>query len=432
MFSPYVYLHPWASYHLTMECPVCCETVTKAVNCGFCEYKACHSCVKSFILDRPDIPSCMSCKNEWNDDHIRQNFTKKFFNTEYRDHLKNFLFNKERARFPEAQAEIAWDNEVKMLREEVDTHRLMVHMKSIQLNDLLRNEQFRTTEHAATFKHMCADPECRGLVSSAWKCGVCDKKTCKDCRVLVGGDDHVCDEDTKKTVEMLKKDTRPCPKCAVPIHKIEGCDQMWCTECNTAFSWKKGSIITGNIHNPHFFEAQRATRGHVNRAPGDIPCGGLPTYDELHGAGYDCTSHEFPANMIRVVCYLEGMIHDNPPPTNMVARKKFLRSDVTEEHMKKTIVTAHRKYSFARERSDVYRMLSTTITDILRQLVTKDITHREAYEVTSGLLKYGNTAIAQIMDKYGSKHNGLMLRCYRDDGTGRFMIIGGSMGIIEI
>ena len=100
--------------------------------------------------------------------------------------------------------------------------------------------------------------------------------------------------------------------------------------------------------------------------------------------------------------------------------------------MKKTIVTAHRKYSFARERSDVYRMLSTTITDILRQLVTKDITHREAYEVTSGLLKYGNTAIAQIMDKYGSKHNGLMLRCYRDDGTGRFMIIGGSMGIIEI
>jgi hypothetical protein len=119
----------------------------------------------------------------------------------------------------------------------------------------------------------CQSAGCKGFLSTKYKCGLCEKYTCSSC-LLVKEEGHVCNADDISTVRMIREETKPCPKCSTRISKIDGCDQMWCVECKTAFSWKSGHIVNGTIHNPHYYDFLRNTQGFVPRA--DNPCGELP------------------------------------------------------------------------------------------------------------------------------------------------------------
>ena len=55
-------------------------------------------------------------------------------------------------------------------------------------------------------------------------------------------------------MEFLNKDTKPCPHCGTMIFKISGCSQIFCVDCHTAWDWNTSKIITGVIHNPHYYE----------------------------------------------------------------------------------------------------------------------------------------------------------------------------------
>ena len=101
--------------------------------------------------------------------------------------------------------------------------------------------------------------------------------TCPECHVIKGLSRdavHTCNENDVATAKLLNSDTKPCPSCRTPIFKIMGCDQMWCTQCHTGFSWRTGMIQNSHIHNPHYFEWQRQqTDGNILRNQGDIECG---------------------------------------------------------------------------------------------------------------------------------------------------------------
>ena len=128
------------------------------------------------------------------------------------------------------------------------------------------------------FVRACPVNGCTGFLSSQWKCGVCETWTCKDCMEVIGKDkeaEHVCNPDVLASAQLLKKETKPCPSCSAAIYKISGCDQMWCTQCKVAFSWKTGLKVSGTIHNPHYYQWQRQNGGNVQN-PGAIACGGLP------------------------------------------------------------------------------------------------------------------------------------------------------------
>lgn len=67
--------------------------------------------------------------------------------------------------------------------------------------------------------------------------------------------------------------------------KAKNCDQMFCVECHTAFSWNTGQVVNGVIHNPHYYEFLRKQgNGIAPRNAGDVPCGGVPYYGHLQRA----------------------------------------------------------------------------------------------------------------------------------------------------
>lgn len=101
----------------------------------------------------------------------------------------------------------------------------------------------------------CPTPTCRGFVTELdWMCNLCSAVMCEHCHELKRTVIHCCDPNTVATVKAIASEAKPCPKCMIPISKVDGCDQMFCTQCHVTYSWKTGQIIKGQIHNPHFFE----------------------------------------------------------------------------------------------------------------------------------------------------------------------------------
>ncbi len=136
----------------------------------------------------------------------------------------------------------------------------------------------RTAEqprNAWTFVMKCPVTGCEGFVGMNWKCGLCEKEVCKECREQkVGEEEHACDPEKILTAQAIQKEAKPCPKCAAQISKIDGCDQMWCTQCQTAFSWRTGEIEQSRVHNPHYFEWMRRNAGGAPAppAPENVEC----------------------------------------------------------------------------------------------------------------------------------------------------------------
>jgi hypothetical protein len=131
-------------------------------------------------------------------------------------------------------------------------------------------------QERAKFVRKCPHTDCKGFLSSQWKCGVCDNYCCRECLATRGTDRdaaHTCSEADLATAQLLAKDSKPCPKCGEYIQRTEGCANMFCTSCKTAFNWNTLKIQEGGyIDNPHYFE-YAANNNMLRRNPGDNPCG---------------------------------------------------------------------------------------------------------------------------------------------------------------
>jgi hypothetical protein len=385
-------------------CQLCCSDFNKMkhskVSCPGCEFPVCRECTRTYLLSVKE-PHCLNCKTRWQLDTLINNTLKSFVNKDYKQHKMNMLFEHEQSRMPETMHAVENYKKVNQLKEEqkIQQEKLyeaerayhLLKEKNNQLKETIRKyEKGETKLDKREFKKACPKEGCRGFLSTQWKCGLCDTKVCSKCFAIKNPDEeHECNEDDVKSAEAIKKETRNCPTCGTSIYKIMGCDQMWCVQCHTAFSWKTGLKLNGVIHNPHFFQwqAEGATEAPVN-LPGVEMCGGLPNWFHYKNNLRTFINNKFtPGNSKEIKYYYDKFVNIyrscshfanweldklrrkcNEVNNNLTLRVKYMAGEICEDVFKRTIITRDRKYNKSRAILEVYELINIILTETLRDV----------------------------------------------------------------
>lgn len=415
----------------------------------------------------------MGCRKGWSREVLDSFCLITWLDKDYKHHRQQILLDRERSRLPAAQIIIERQKEAKVMQPEIDAlfeeyQRIMVegsriYAKYTQAQNrqaaLARGEIIAenglTTKSTDTEKRIfvmpCPAAACRGFLSTAYKCGVCDMYTCPDCREVKGlakDSPHTCDPNTVETVRALKKECRNCPECGANIFRIHGCSQMFCTQCHTAFDWNSGKKVThGAIHNPHYFDYVRQLNGgQMPRAAGDIPCGdGLPnawTLDNRLRSLTGATKEEDTVlrkarqivwtalNTFQHLNHYEIPRHTNAAEDtdNTEYNVRFLKGELNETQWKQILQTREKRRmrrDEVRQRieaicgaaSDIYAAYMTTSERLYNESKTSPKAKQESIKVLVDLMKQ----IEMIREIFNKEMHALSYRyrcqifCINDD-----------------
>lgn len=328
------------------DCEVCTMPFTsckrKLVSCP-CEYKVCTKCTKTYLLGSSHNPHCMNCRRAWTRDFMCETVGRAFVNGIYTNKRKEILFEKEKARMPETLplAEILKKREASKIK----VHEAQKEVvKCLQLwreaRYKLREEEIQLDEYRDIFRSgkvnkkvesymKCPVDNCKGFLENGTnKCKICTSTICKKCISVVSDENHECKKEDLETAKLIQSTTKPCPQCGTRISKVNGCDQMWCTNCHVAFSWNTGKMETGIVHNPHYYQWMNNNDvQHANRNPQDEVCGGLINY---HHINTHCRQNKININLDRRYNLL-SIMHRGIRHLQIVIIRK-LREDLNGEN----------------------------------------------------------------------------------------------------
>jgi hypothetical protein len=430
---------------MTEVCLICDydmnESTRKKVGCEYCEFHACATCCKTYILGETR-PKCMngSCDKEWSRKFLTRTFGLSFVNSKLKQHREQVLFDKERALLPATQPIVEGIIEKEDLKKEalnisleinrLQRERYRINDRIRAIDENLQNANGTQDVERPIFTRGCPDGECRGFLSTQWKCGLCSKWACAECHEIKGmtrDAEHTCNPDNLATARLLANDTKPCPKCSTQIFKIDGCDQMWCTQCHTAFSWRTGALENA-IHNPHYYQWLRSqsVTGEIPRNAGN-PCEAEPfnqrtlmsmiaTIDVRHNGKTDPNMKKLKANLLKL---MENLLHLHHVELhnyrdvdymmrNQELRVRYMRQEIDEKQFKMSLQRNEKKVQKRTEMRNVIQLLDETAIHIILRFKRHIETCRN-YEVEQtilseldALVKYVNENLAEIDETYGS------------------------------
>ncbi len=377
----------------------------------------------------------MNCRKSWNRRILSERFSKLFMSQEYKQYRERILFERERALLPATQViaeetirrrELAKEksgiesilnivykdfcassrNLAMYYSDEKAREQNMLASQCSGLRNELRKIEFKLSGGveekkefaiATSFVHPCSSEKCKGFVGKDYLCGLCGTQTCSKC-LFTKSTNHECKEENIETASALRKETKPCPECHIPIFKISGCDQMFCTQCKTVFSWKTGKKENGNIHNPHYFEWRRS-QGILERAPGDFQCGRVVDHFfvlqfKWFRLGHDKVRQIIHLREIELERFRVDILRENE---NL--RLRYLLNEITEEQFRVRLQRAEKAAQMKKEVFDVLSMFITCITDILYR-VTSDFVSNDICKEIEELRKYANNQLRLISDSF--------------------------------
>ena len=435
------------------ECSVCLEKITgsvrKEVPCQYCQYAACLTCVKRYMLESPQDAHCMNCKRAWNREFIDSYLSMSFRKNALKAHREEILVDREKARLPLLQPRVSAKVRADEMNVQIlDSLKMVAELEKTVASArhniyALQNRQHRLREIAAgnippteenavgdkkevrQFTQKCPVEDCRGFLSSQWKCGTCQTYVCHECLVPKGKERdaaHTCNEDTKATAALIRKETKPCPKCGMGISKVDGCDQMWCISCQTPFSWSTGRLVFGVVHNPHYYQWLRTQNGgEAPRVAGDIPCGGLVNFYTLERGftlkHYPMDSkkeveaiHRLTAELLDQ--HLRQFARFDEVPDNGDLGVEYTLKLITLDEWKKKLWRRETKREESLDLRGPLDLLSNVCSEVLRRMAelwssttetteSKFKTFMELLQQLRTLKKYVNSELEKIGKRYG-------------------------------
>ena len=415
-----------------MSCLICAETLNgssrKITKCEFCDFEACLTCCKTFILGEP-VAKCMNaeCNKEWSRRFLINSFGQTFVNKAYKQHREQLLYDKERALLPATQSvveRIQLCEDMRREIKEIDAERKRLSLRKDELIQTIhRVEDSRDAVERVIYTKACPSSDCRGYLNTQWKCTLCNVWSCPDCHEIKGETrdaEHVCNPDSVATAKLLAADTKPCPNCHTGIHKIDGCDQMWCTICQTAFSWRTGRRETV-IHNPHYYEYLRS-----QSATGEIPRNDCVrdlnhnTYGRIRQLSTQGIIYYLVNKDIDIIgSIIQRTIHIthaelgaryrevDPVTANQYLRISFMRGKITEEKFKVLLQRNEKSNQKRQEIREILQLVVTASTDTIRRLesnLTEGVRLSqiipECIASIAALSKYANEQFAEISKTY--------------------------------
>lgn len=434
---------------MSEECNICSEkynnSTRKLVKC-YCEFEFCKLCFKKYILSKKENPICMNCNMVYTRKFLAENLDKSFMTKEYKKIREELIFDQETAMFPITQTYIEKTRAKEKLEEERARINEEIKQLTAQIQELINPGGKKLTEKRE-FIRQCPNNDCKGFLSSSLKCGLCENWACKNCHEMIGpnkDDPHECDQEILKNINTIKKETKPCPRCGVPIFKINGCSSMFCIECDVSFNWNTLRIESGPIHNPEYFEKLKRVGNIVPRDPNDILCGRELDHNftyqltaKLHFGpykGYNC-KHDYILSDHPQCCgqYRRKYLYSDKIEQisqeclelntlgvtrlskmrnrgNRDLRVEYLLNNISKEKFVLEVQKRDKKISMNDEIIEVYRVYRTCLTDILYRLYNDTSIIKEILKEILLLRKQINTFLCEIQKVYNASCSLLVIK----------------------
>lgn len=391
----------------------------------------------------------MACNKVWSREFVMEKTEWCWVRDEFFPHMGRVILEQEKGMLPNAQTEASLIIQIRELSAQVTllptNNRLMRKFKSkpeelyAQLEEK-RDSRNRLLEQIAKLKKQtvmygkdddavdggskdkgvadnyifkCPYGACRGFVSTSYVCGTCKGEVCKHCHVPVSQEaaKHKCKKEDKQTAAMVVKETKPCPKCKTLIFKVSGCNQMFCTQCHTAFDWESGLVEDGIIHNPHYYEMLSANPDMRMHNIDALACGGIPppyTYQSyVHRMTHDYSQGRALLEIYRVGSHVRQAVMPayevNRVRDNFDLRVAYLLNEFDEVAWASKLMNREKKRMKMRAVRELLQMIATVLEDFVRRVCFENTTADSILAQYAKLKLYYEDALQKIANVHGGK-----------------------------